>query len=565
MKKLCIAIAAIGILLVGGTPVHAAPTDNFTIDFYDAEMILGRDEKGHSTLKTILTITANFPPRQNHGLAPTFVKTYKQHPTDFTLVSVKDDTGKDLPYSWYKDELRIGDKDTYVEGRHTYVITYTQRYVTQLYKDTNKDEFYWDVIGVDWRVPILGSNIHVRLDDAIASARQTDMQCYIGIARSTNRCEVVRQGNSFVLRTGKLQRREGVTVALGFAPHTFVEYQPSLLDRFFEWWVPVQQVLLFVSFVFVFWLAYRYRQTAGRKKEVGTIIPEYIPPKGMSVLASAELIRPYDSVEGNDKAATLIDMAVRHYIKIHQTKEAGIFSSPEYSIEVIKDTTKLLAEEREFLDDMFGHTPRVGERLELKSLMKSMAYFRRQSDDSKNLHTHMTGEYELRDKSPAHRAVFTRYSKVLLIAAILLLSPSVLVLSLIAHVMKSSDKVLTDKGLAMYRYLVGLKLYIEVAEKKRLQMLQSPEGAEKVSVDVHDKVQLIKLYERVLPYAILFGQERQWTKHLGKYYEEMHSQPDWYAGQAAFNAAAFASGMSSLGSVASSYSSSSGGSSGGGW
>jgi len=125
---------------------------------------------------------------------------------------------------------------------------------------------------------------------------------------------------------------------------------------------------------------------------------------------------------------------------------------------------------------------------------------------------------------------------------------------------------LTDKGLVLRRYLAGLKMYIGVAEAERLQMLQSPEGAEKVQVNASNEKQLVKLYERVLPYAVLFGQEKKWSAQLGQYYEQVGEQPDWYSGQGAFNAAAFAAGMNSLSSVASSASdssSASGGSTGG--
>ena len=72
----------------------------------------------------------------------------------------------------------------------------------------------------------------------------------------------------------------------------------------------------------------------------------------------------------------------------------------------------------------------------------------------------------------------------------------------------------------------------------------------------------------MLPYAVLFGSEKEWTKQLGKYYEQVGSNPDWYYGQGTFNAAAFASGMSGLSTVASnvsSFSSSDGGSGGGGF
>jgi uncharacterized membrane protein len=102
-------------------------------------------------------------------------------------------------------------------------------------------------------------------------------------------------------------------------------------------------------------------------------------------------------------------------------------------------------------------------------------------------------------------------------------------------------------------------------------MLQSPEGAEKleVTIDVNDKGQLVKLYERVLPYAILFGQEKGWNSQLGQYYESVNQAPDWYVGNnAVFNAAMFSSAMSSFNQVAGyagSSSSSTGGSMGGGF
>ena len=85
----------------------------------------------------------------------------------------------------------------------------------------------------------------------------------------------------------------------------------------------------------------------------------------------------------------------------------------------------------------------------------------------------------------------------------------------------------------------------------------------------------MKLYEKLLPYAVLLNLETEWAKVLGTYYESLGSQPDWYGGSGAFNAALFASSMSSLSSTsASAYSGSSsssssgfsggGGSSGGG-
>src|SRR5690606_5861148 len=109
-------------------------------------------------------------------------------------------------------------------------------------------------------------------------------------------------------------------------------------------------------------------------------------------------------------------------------------------------------------------------------------------------------------------------------------------------------------------HLVGLREYIRLAEADRLQMLQSVSGAERVAGPAGD---VIKIYERLLPYAVLFGLERQWAAELGKYYDE--TPPDWYNGSSGFHIATFSAGIGSLSStVSTSYSGSSSSSAGGG-
>jgi hypothetical protein len=127
---------------------------------------------------------------------------------------------------------------------------------------------------------------------------------------------------------------------------------------------------------------------------------------------------------------------------------------------------------------------------------------------------------------------------------------------------------LTAKGAETRDHLEGLKVFIEWAEADRIRMLQSPRGAERqgigvVGIDTHDPRQMLKLYEVLLPYAVVFGQEKEWAEQLAVLYGADGS-PGWYTGSSGFNAAAFSSGIGSLSSSASSSSSTSGGSSGGG-
>src|SRR5690606_19703682 len=113
-------------------------------------------------------------------------------------------------------------------------------------------------------------------------------------------------------------------------------------------------------------------------------------------------------------------------------------------------------------------------------------------------------------------------------------------------------------------HMKGLKEYITLAEADRLRYLQSPQGALREPIPTDDTAQVIKLNEKLLPYAMLFGLEKQWAEELGRYYQEQGTAPEWYVGSGPFNATMFASTIGGVStSATSSFSASSGGSGGG--
>jgi hypothetical protein len=125
---------------------------------------------------------------------------------------------------------------------------------------------------------------------------------------------------------------------------------------------------------------------------------------------------------------------------------------------------------------------------------------------------------------------------------------------------------LTAEGAERVDHLKGLEVYIELAEADRLRVLQSPQGAEREPIDATSGAERLKLIERLLPWAVLTGHERDWAKQLGEYYSEGQS-PSWFSSTQPFSIGSFAAGVGSVSSaLSSSYSgsSSSGGSSGGG-
>ncbi len=109
---------------------------------------------------------------------------------------------------------------------------------------------------------------------------------------------------------------------------------------------------------------------------------------------------------------------------------------------------------------------------------------------------------------------------------LLLLLPGILITIIVFGL--TARKPLTDKGAELRDHLEGLREYIRLAEADRLKVLQSPSGADRSPVSTDDPREVLKLNEKLLPYAVLFGLEKEWAEELSKYYVD--ESPDWYAG-----------------------------------
>jgi uncharacterized membrane protein YgcG len=560
--------------IFGALSAQAANKDNFVIKNFDVKLNLDRDESGRSTLRTVETITADFPnTNQNHGLERVMVKEYDSHKTSFNLISVTDGNGRTLPYHWEDDALRIGDEDTYVHGLQTYQITYAQRDVTKGYQDTGKDEFYWDAIGTEWRVPIEQASVQVEIAPDLRSRIQTDLKCYVGYQGGTGVCQTDKLNGMYKFTANDLGSGRGATVALGFIPHTFIGYQKTTGERIAEMlvgWLIVSN-FIFGPIALVIGgllLVFRYRRTARRNRKAAgaTVVPEYLPPKNHTFGESARVWSSdfFSAARvGQLISAQLVAWAVSHYVELRETKKKSFFHAAEYSVTFRQSFSNLPELDQRMARLIVGHMPEATEAVTTGQLKNQSKTILKQI---KAIDRTITGS-DLYEAAPRFQRWTDRFRTVSLIFGIIFLNVPLIILAIISSAL-GKQVFLSGEGERLRRYLEGLKMYIGVAEEKRLQLLQSPDGAEKVGDVTSDKGALVKLYERVLPYAIIFGQEKEWTRQLGKLYESAETSPDWIAGSNAYNAAAlsgFMGGFSSSVTQASSHSSSSGGSGGGGY
>jgi len=99
----------------------------------------------------------------------------------------------------------------------------------------------------------------------------------------------------------------------------------------------------------------------------------------------------------------------------------------------------------------------------------------------------------------------------------------------------------TAKGVAAKEHALGLKLYLEVAEKQRLEKLQGPNAA--YARGAGEPVKTVELFEKLLPYAMVLGVEKQWAEQFKDLYT---SPPDWYSGNwSTFNSIYLVSSLNS--------------------
>jgi uncharacterized membrane protein YgcG len=549
----------------------------FQFDSLDTDYYLDVDADGRSTLKTVETFVAVFPDiDQNQGMRRAIPLKYDGAPTDIEVQSVTDGDGNPRQFDVEDDEdneflLVTSRADECVHGEQTYVFTYTQHNVTRYFANTDDDEFYWDTNGTGWAQPFGSVTARVHVPTALASSLTGDSACYRGYEGSSQQCEITSTaqdgGTVFTATQDALAPYENMTVSIGFEPHTFVPRD----DSFFGSPLGILQLLAVIgSAIAAVWAVVVRRTSLADGKGRPTIIAEYSAPKGMDPFTASVLVKK--STRGT--AAALVDLAVRRAMRIVEVPNTGLFArGNSYRLELV-DASGLVGPELDLAKALFGDelTPGTSYLMgakdtELSEKVRAIVVAT----------TNATITDGLRKKGTARGAVIplllaflTALASFFLGVAMLdgavggflpvpLFVAPILILILVAGLVIRTP--LTDRGAELRDHLVGLELYIQLAEADRLQMLQSPTGAEKVD-------NVVKIYEKLLPYAVLFNLEKQWAVELGKYYVD--EAPDYYSGSGAFNAAVFASSIGAISSTAatsysgSSSSSSSGGSGGGG-
>jgi len=535
-------------------------TDDFSFRSFDADYRLSRGEDRHAQLAVTETIVALFPQTdQNRGIVRAIPDTYGEVPLDTQVQSVTDEHEKAVPFETDRSggfvTLSLG-TDDFVHGATTYVIHYTQKDTIRAFADTSSDEFYWDVNGTGWAQPFAEVSARVEVAADLVPALSGHQACYQGPQNATATCDggIAVAGAVVTASADDLAAHENLTVSVGFASDTFVEGSPPPPPAPIDWPAPWTIVLalgggLALGPGIVAFALGRSR----RPKASDIVVPQYAPPKGLGILPAARLLnRPTEA-----RPAELVDLAVRGRIRLLGYATGSHRGGSDYAVQLL-DRSGLDAFETEYLDALFPPgTPdgsardllRAGDATLGEGLSGAVGAASGWVDGS---------FFGARRSSTA--------AKIWMGAAIALCAAGIvgvvaggaigIVLGFVAFVPGLVGLILgivgavgrkrpTPAAAGIIDHLLGMRMYMQLAEADRLRVLQSVTGAERI--DTTDGRQIVKLHEKLLPWAILWGIEDSWTAELQTELARVQQTPDWYVGQQAFAYAAFApmlSGMS---------------------
>lgn len=552
-----------------------ADVNDFTFESLDVEYRLDRADDGSSTLTVVETFVALFPETdQNRGMRRSIPDSYLGAPLNPALVSITDGEGNprasetSLEDGYFSMTSRA---DGYVHGAQTYVFTYTLENVARFFDDTGVDEFYWNVNGTEWQQPFGRVSVRLVVAPALTESLTGAQACYVGYEGSGQTCEITRDAAAdgaatFEASATDVFAYQTMTIAVGFEQGTFTPFDSSYLASPWGWLQMLAGLTAVAAIVFAVVTRARYlRDEPGRP----TIIAEYTPPAGIDALESAVLLGK------TTKAipAEVLEQAVVGSIRIVEG-ERKFFGGVKLKA-LLVDPSRADGDGRLLLAGLFPFlTP--GTEYEFGST--DTRFSSAAQNILKLANEELTRRGLRREVPKTVRAwpvlLAMAAAALVVLTAILAFSAAVDPLIPILMIVGSglalfvviglvSRVPLSAAGAEARDHLAGLKEFIEWAEADRIRMLQSPRGAERVVVDTTDRREMLHLYEVLLPYAVVFGQEKEWASELAVLYGEGNS-PGWYSGSSGFNAAAFSAGISGLSASTASSSSTSGGSSGGG-
>jgi uncharacterized membrane protein YgcG len=472
-----------------------------------------------------------------HGIHRTIPVEYPgPNGSNYTLflkvVGVTDENGNKLKYDSSKSgayrDLKIYIPDA-VDTTRVVNLDYTVRNGVRAFDDY--EEFYWNVTGNDWPVPIDHAAAFVALPEGATGLRAQAFTGAYGSKASDADAQV--NGADVTVETAhKLPARGGLTVDIYIPPG--IVKAPSGLTKF--WWLLESNPVLLLPLLTLVVMAGLW-YSVGRDPDPGmSVAPLYEPPKGMTPAEAGTLLD--DRIHPRDITSTIIDLAVRGYLRIEEKVDTFlVFHHKDYVFHNLKAEADwgpdLCPHERVMMENIFLG----GSEARLSSLKNRFytAIPAIRTDIMSALKN--KGVYALDPESANGYSLVAAVAIGLLVVAVQVLgwmnlfySPplligSVLVSALIWWLFARQMTAKTVTGARLHIEVLGFQEFMNRVDRDRIQTMPPD------------------TFEKFLPFAMALGVEGHWAQAFDGI---VKNPPNWYVspnGYVGFTPLYFSSAM----------------------
>ena len=459
-------------------------------------------------------IEYQFPDEVRRGIIRKIPYKYKLGQNNYNLrievINVTDFEGNSYKYNVKKKngyvEIKIGDPDITVTGVKEYRIEY---FVKKAIREIEAyDEFYWNVTGTEWDLPILSSSAHIYFEADIPD--ELKMDCFTGRYGSTEKnCTYNSSPDSVVYSSnGELNPYQGLTIVLKFPPGLIKG--PSKLDQWF--WFIRDNLIYTVPFFTLLILYFIWHKFGRDPYKNMPIAVSYEPPPDLTPAEAGALFD--EKADMIDLTSTVIDLAVRGYLRIEEieTIKFLFLSLSDYKIIKLNKTTEnLMPHEIKIFEGLFSSD----QTDVLISDLKNKYYKHLESIKNSIYHQLVDKNYFLSNPDRI-RTTYKAVGMIIIFSALFILPDLLpkLIFAFSGFMVVYFSKYMprkTRKGVTVNHHLLGFREFIERAEKDRIKLLVEEDPA---------------IFDRVLPYALVFGLEEKWAEAFSGMFTE---PPNWYS------------------------------------
>jgi uncharacterized membrane protein len=458
------------------------------------------------------------------------------------LVSATDDQGRDLRTESSRERHYLKYK-IWVPGaqdaERTIVLRYKAHNALRFFED--HDELYWNATGDEWDVPLGMVSADVELPSGATGIRTT---AFNGVVGSTLReAEIAEEGSLIRFRMPRpLEYLEGMTVVVGWDKGLIPE--PTAVDKvqgFLASNWPLGIPFAVLAAMLTLWFR------IGRDPRKRPIAVQYEPPEDFTPAEAGTLTD--ERVDMRDITATMVDLAVRGFLRIEETEEDvlfGLTTKKEFTFHRLRpesDWAALAPHERNVLRGVF----KDGSVVPLSDLKDE---FYTELSGIKNGVMNQLTLKQLYRRRPDHvRAWWIAGGFVCLL--IVMFGGGVLS-SALQQQLSPAPFVAAGIVSAIIIVAIGWNMPARTVDGTRMleRVLGFSEFLERVDKDKYEHVKRTpEMFERFLPYAMALGVEQQWAKAFKDIYME---PPTWYTGSNIhlFNATTFSRSLSSMSTTA---------------